>query len=94
MKAVNHYVGVEKIKEAETKVGGLIITEDNNTEVRYFKGKVVSEGNLVEEIVKTTPEGNVVDEIVTTTPEGNVVDEIVTTTPEVEIQQTIDVKEP
>ena len=50
MKAVNHYVVIDKIKEAEKKVGGLIITEDNNTEVRYFKGKVVSAGNLVEGI--------------------------------------------
>ena len=50
MKAVNHYVVIEKIKETEKKVGGLIITEDNNTEVRYFKGKVASEGNLVEGI--------------------------------------------
>ena len=50
MKAVNYYVVIEKIKETEKKVGGLIITEDNNTEVRYFKGKVVSEGNLVEGI--------------------------------------------
>ena len=48
MKAVNHYVVIDKIKETEKKVGGLIITEDNNTEVRYFKGKVVSAGNLVE----------------------------------------------
>jgi len=50
MRAVNHYVVIDKIKEAEKKVGGLIITEDNNTEVRYFKGKVVSAGNLVEGI--------------------------------------------
>jgi len=50
MKAVNHYVVIDKIKEAEKKVGGLIITEDNNTEVRYFKGKVISAGNLVEGI--------------------------------------------
>ena len=28
MKAVNHYVVVDKIKEAEKKVGGLLMTED------------------------------------------------------------------
>ena len=50
MNAVNHYVVIDKIKETEKKVGGLIITEDNNTEVRYFKGKVVSVGDLVEGI--------------------------------------------
>ena len=50
MNAVNNYVVIDKIKETEKKVGGLIITEDNNTEVRYFKGKVVSVGDLVEGI--------------------------------------------
>ena len=50
MKAVNYYVVVDKIKETEKKVGGLIITEANNTEVRYFKGKAISVGNLVEGI--------------------------------------------
>ena len=50
MNAVNNYVVIDKIKEPEKKVGGLIITEDNNTEVRYFKGIVVSVGDLVEGI--------------------------------------------
>tara|TARA_R100000458_G_scaffold5223_1_gene4254 strand:- start:67 stop:324 length:258 start_codon:yes stop_codon:yes gene_type:complete len=50
MKAVNYYVVVDKIKETEKKVGGLIMTEDNNDDVRYFKGKVISIGNLVEAI--------------------------------------------
>jgi len=50
MKAVNHYVVVDKIKTTEKKVGGLIITEDNNNDVRYFKGKVISVGNMVEGI--------------------------------------------
>jgi co-chaperonin GroES (HSP10) len=50
MKAVNHYVVIDKIKETEKKVGGLIMTEDTNEDVRYFKGKVISAGNLVEAI--------------------------------------------
>jgi co-chaperonin GroES (HSP10) len=50
MKAVNHYVVINKIKEAEKKVGGLIMTESTNEDVRYFKGEVVSVGNLVEAI--------------------------------------------
>ena len=50
MKAVNHYVVVDKIKEAEKKVGGLLMTEDTAQDVRYFKGKVISVGNLVEAI--------------------------------------------
>jgi len=50
MKAVNHYVVIDKIKETEKKVGGLIMTEDTNEDVRYFKGKVISAGNLVEAV--------------------------------------------
>ena len=56
MKAVNHYVVIDKIKKTEKKVGGLIMTEDTNEDVRYFKGKVISIGNLVE-VIK---EGDVV----------------------------------
>jgi len=47
MKAVNHYVVVNKIKENK-KSTGLIITEENNDDVRYSKGEVISFGNLVE----------------------------------------------
>tara|TARA_R100000234_G_scaffold98601_1_gene67141 strand:- start:880 stop:1137 length:258 start_codon:yes stop_codon:yes gene_type:complete len=50
MKAVNHYVIVDKIKESEKKSSGLILTENTNEDVRYFKGKVISTGNLVEVI--------------------------------------------
>ena len=39
---------IEKIKEAPKKVGGLELTEDQNKDVRYLKGKVISAGNLVE----------------------------------------------
>ena len=47
MKAVNHYVVVNKIKETK-KSTGLIITEENNDDVRYSKGEVISFGNVVE----------------------------------------------
>tara|TARA_R110000796_G_scaffold205447_1_gene321448 strand:+ start:1859 stop:2116 length:258 start_codon:yes stop_codon:yes gene_type:complete len=50
MKAVNYYVVIDKIKEAEKKVGGLILTEDTKEDVRYFRGTVVSTGDLVEAI--------------------------------------------
>jgi co-chaperonin GroES (HSP10) len=50
MKAVNHYVVIDKIKETEKKVGGLIMTEDTNKDIRYFKGRVISAGNLVEAV--------------------------------------------
>ena len=50
MKAINYYVVVDKIKEAPKKVGGLELTEDQNKDVRYLKGKVISVGNLVENL--------------------------------------------
>ena len=52
MKAINYYVIVDKIKEAPKKVGGLELTEDQNKDVRYLKGKVISAGNLVENLNK------------------------------------------
>ena len=48
MKAINYYVVVEKIKEEPKKVGGLELTESQNSDVRYLKAKVISTGNLVE----------------------------------------------
>ena len=50
MKAINYYVVVDKIKEAPKKIGGLELTEDQNKDVRYLKGKVISAGNLVENL--------------------------------------------
>ena len=46
MQAINYYVVIEKIKEAPKKVGGLELTEDQNKDLRYLKGKVVSAGDL------------------------------------------------
>ena len=50
MKAVNHYLVIEPIKEALKKVGGLILTDETNEDNRYLKAKVISIGNLVEGI--------------------------------------------
>ena len=50
MKAVNHYLVIEKIKEGPKKVGGLILTEEIDEDNRYEKAKVVSIGNNVEGI--------------------------------------------
>ena len=49
MKAVNHYLVIDMIKE-EPKVGGLILTEQTDEDNRYLKAKVVSIGNNVEGI--------------------------------------------
>ena len=50
MKAINYYIVIDKIKEAPKKVGGLELTEKQDSAVRYLKGKVISAGNLVEGI--------------------------------------------
>ena len=50
MKAVNHYLIIEAIKEEPKKVGGLILTEETDEDNRYGKAKVISIGNNVEGI--------------------------------------------
>jgi len=50
MKAVNHYIIIDLIKQDTKKVGGLILTDEVNEDNRYLKAKVVSVGNLVEGI--------------------------------------------
>lgn len=48
MKAINNYIIVQKIKQGPKTVGGLILTEDVDTDNRYIKANVISVGNLVE----------------------------------------------
>ena len=50
MQAVNNYIIIDKIKEEAKTMGGFVLTEDQNKEVRYLKGKILSVGNLVEGI--------------------------------------------
>jgi co-chaperonin GroES (HSP10) len=50
MRAVNDYILIEKIKQAERKVNGLLLTEDLDKEVRYARAKVISIGGLVQGI--------------------------------------------
>lgn len=52
MKAINHYVVIEKIKEAPKKVGGLELTEDQNKDIRYLKGKIISVGPMADMLKK------------------------------------------
>ena len=47
MKAINYFVIVDKIKEAPKKVGGLELTEKQDNDVRYIKGKVISVGDQI-----------------------------------------------
>ena len=48
MKAVNHYIVIEQIKEGPKKVGGLLLTEELDETNRYIKATIISTGNLVE----------------------------------------------
>jgi len=48
MKAINHYVIVNKIKTEPKKVAGLIMTDDTDVDNRYLRGTIISTGNLVE----------------------------------------------
>ena len=50
MKAVNHYLIIDIIKDEPKKVGGLILTDEVNEDNRYLKAKVISIGNMVEGI--------------------------------------------
>ena len=48
MKAINHYVIVDKIKTEPKTVAGLIMTDNTDVDNRYIKAKIISTGNLVE----------------------------------------------
>ena len=48
MKAINHYIVIEDIKEGPKRVAGLIMTDDTDADNRYLKAKIISTGNLVE----------------------------------------------
>ena len=48
MKAINHYIIVDKIKEKPKTVAGLIMTDDTDVDNRYIKARIISTGNLVE----------------------------------------------
>jgi len=48
MQAVNQYIVIEKIKQERTKVAGLELTEELDSDNRYAKGKVVTCGRFAE----------------------------------------------
>ena len=50
MKAVNNYIVVQNEKAGPKKVGGLLITEDLDTDNRYARATGVSIVNVVEGI--------------------------------------------
>ena len=50
MQAISYYLIVDKIKEAPKKVGGLELTEKQDSDIRYLKGTVISVGDKIEGI--------------------------------------------
>lgn len=48
MKAINDYIVVDQIKEGPKKVGGLLLTDNTDSDNRYKKAKVISVGNLAD----------------------------------------------
>ena len=42
MKAINHYIIIENIKEGPKKVAGLIMTDETDSDNRYLKAKIIS----------------------------------------------------
>ncbi len=50
MQAISYYLIVDKIKEAPKKVGGLELTEKQNSDVRYLRATVISVGENVPNI--------------------------------------------
>jgi co-chaperonin GroES (HSP10) len=48
MKAINHYLIVDDIKEEQKKIAGLIFTEKTDVDNRYVKAKIISCGDKVE----------------------------------------------
>lgn len=47
MRAVNNFIIVDKLKAKTTLVGGLELTESQNKDVRYLRGRVISVGSQV-----------------------------------------------
>ena len=45
MRAINNYIVIKKIKDQEKKVGGLILTEQTDTDNRYARAEIISVGN-------------------------------------------------
>jgi len=56
MKAVSYYLVIDKIKEKPKSTSGFVLTENQNEDVRYLKGAVISVG----ESIDTLKEGDTV----------------------------------
>mgnify|MGYP003136858303 CR=1 FL=1 len=52
MKAINNYLVIDKIKEKPKPNKGFILSESQNEDIRYLKGKVISVGDMINGIKK------------------------------------------
>jgi co-chaperonin GroES (HSP10) len=50
MQAISYYIVVEKIKEKPKSDSGFVLTETQDEDVRYLKGRVVSVGDQIDSI--------------------------------------------
>ena len=57
MRAVSYYIIVENIKLEKKKIAGLEISDDIDSDNRYLKGKIISKGDMIPDVLK---EGDVV----------------------------------
>ena len=47
MKAINYYIVIEKIKEKPKSESGFVLTETQNEDIRFVKGRVISVGDQI-----------------------------------------------
>jgi len=47
MQAINYYIVVEKIKEKPKSDSGFVLTETQDEDIRYLKGRVISVGDQI-----------------------------------------------
>ena len=57
MRAVSYYIIVENIKLENKKIAGLEISDGIDSDNRYLKGKIISKGDAISDVLK---EGDVI----------------------------------
>lgn len=48
MRAIGHYILVERLESKSKKVNGLLYTEELDVDNRFIKGKIISVGGMVQ----------------------------------------------
>ena len=52
MRAVSYYIIVENIKLEKKKIAGLEISDGIDSDNRYLKGKIISKGDAIPDVLK------------------------------------------